>query len=315
MKNRRIIYFLRPYNFPSGGVAVIYQHVEILAKNGFNAYVALSEKPTIDFYNSKAPLIIHSGKFENQKGDIYVFPEGYLDYMNALRKTPAKKIMFCQNQYYMPFTRDSRAGFSEYPVDSVIVSSEAVKEFMQDVYGLSNTPIIPCSLDKSIYFPKNKKRQIAFMPRKLPTEAAFLEATFKRMHPKHADIPWISIEGKNREDAAEILRESEIFISLSHLESFGLPPLEAMACGCLVSGFHGDGGREYMNERNGWWVDAYDWRTCLRGVVTALQMIDENGEALRVIKSEMDLTVENYSIDHMKERLLSYWTKEVSTSF
>ena len=74
MKNRRIIFILEPFEFPAGGVAVIYDHVEILSQNGFQAFVALPKKPSVDFYNSKAPMIIDSN-IKYQEGDIYVIPE------------------------------------------------------------------------------------------------------------------------------------------------------------------------------------------------------------------------------------------------
>jgi len=42
---------------------------------------------------------------------------------------------------------------------------------------------------------------------------------------------------------ADILRSSRVFLSFSQREGFGLPPLEALACGCAVVGYHGFGGR------------------------------------------------------------------------
>ncbi|HEV8377690.1 MAG TPA: glycosyltransferase, partial [Tepidisphaeraceae bacterium] len=45
--------------------------------------------------------------------------------------------------------------------------------------------------------------------------------------------------------AAQILRESAIFMSFGHPEGFGLPPAEAMACATIVIGYDGRGGAEY----------------------------------------------------------------------
>ena len=312
-KNRRIIYVLEPFNFPSGGVAIIYDHVEILSNHGFQAFVALKTAPNIDFYNSKAPLMIHGGKINIQAGDIYVFPEGFIDYMKAFKNIPVRKIMFCQNQYYLPFSASPNLGFSEYSVDDLIISSKAIESFMQKVYGLSNIPLIPCSIDTRIFFPEEKKRQITFMPSKLPKAAKFIEATFKRIYKGYQDIPWVSISGMNREHAAKILRESAIFLSLSHRDSFGLPPLEAMASGCLVAGFHGDGGREYMNQNNGWWAEDGDWLTCVNGLACAIKCIDTNHEEMNNIKEEMKITVDSYSRSAMIEKLIQYWEDQVKT--
>ena len=312
IKNRRIIYLLEPFESVFGGAGVIYDHVDILSQNGFQAFVALPKKPSIDFYNSKAPLII-GNDITYQEGDIYVIPEGFFGHMQQLKYSPAKKIMFCQNQYYMPFQENPLLGFSEFPVDSIIVSSESISSFMKDVYGLVNLSLIPCSIDTSLYYCDVKKRQIAFMPKKLRDDARFIMHTFKRIHKNYADIPWVAIDNVDRNSAAEIMRSSELFLSLSHKDSFGLPPLEAMASGCLVAGYHGDGGREYMNKKNGWWAENGDWLACVNGLASALVLIDSGGIELNKIKEQMKITVERYSRAKMKEKLINYWTEEINT--
>ncbi|MBT8536180.1 glycosyltransferase [Polynucleobacter paneuropaeus] len=131
------------------------------------------------------------------------------------------------------------------------------------------------------------------------------------MYPQYAQIPWVKIHDLDREAAASILGESEISLSLSYQESFGLPPLEAMASGCLVAGYHGDGGREYMNEQNGWWADASDWRTCVEGLAQALKLLDEGGEELAKMHQAMADTVAKYSQEKMKAALLKFWAEEI----
>jgi hypothetical protein len=251
-----------------------------------------------------------------REGDIYVIPEGFSDYMQALKNAPVRKVMFCQNQYYLPFSSNPHLGPSEYFVDNIIVSSEAIRNFMKEVYGISDVPLIPCAIDTKLFFSSPKKlRQITFVPRKLKTDAIFIEAIFKRMYKEYSDIPWVPIEGMTRQNAAKIMRESEVFLSLSNRDSFGLPPLEAMASGCLVAGFHGDGGKEYISQDNGWWVESGDLISCAKGIASAFRLLDEGGEKLTRIKSEMSLTVNKYSPDRMKQELLKFWEEEIKTPF
>jgi hypothetical protein len=180
---RRVIFVLEPFSFPSGGVAVIYQHAEILAENGIPAYVALPRQPAEDFYGSRARLIIHHGKLPFRRGDIFVIPEGFPAYVKALMATPVKRLMFCQNQYYLPFTNDPGSGFAEFGVHGLIASSQTIGDFFRDVYGLTDIPLIPCAVDPAIYsVASRKRRQVAYMPRKLPAEAAFIQAVFRRRH-------------------------------------------------------------------------------------------------------------------------------------
>jgi len=94
MTGRRVIFVLEPFPFPSGGVAVIYRHAEILAMHGIPAFVALPQRPPVDFYGSRAPLIIHQGRLPVKAGDIFVIPEGFPTYVKALAAAPVKRLMF-----------------------------------------------------------------------------------------------------------------------------------------------------------------------------------------------------------------------------
>ena len=63
---------------------------------------------------------------------------------------------------------------------------------------------------------------------------------------------------------AACLRESLIFLSLGQHEGLPLPPAEAMACGAIVVGYDGFGGREYMRPEFGFLsLQGTDWS--LRG--------------------------------------------------
>jgi hypothetical protein len=311
--NNRIVYMLEPSPFPYGGYANIYRHVEILNAHGFTAFVGLRAKPETDFYGMNAPLLTHGGYLEVQPGDVFVIPECFPYLVKALVGTPAKRLMFCQNQYFLPFTSDPRAGIAEFGVHGVIASSQAVSDFFRDVYGVAELPLLPYAIDPARFTPdRNKKRQIAFMPRKLPQDASFIDSVFKRRYAHYADVPWLRIDGLTQREAARLMGESSCFLSLSHKESFGLPSLEAMACGCLVAGFHGDGGREYMTPENGWWAETGDYNACADGLAAALAVFDMGGPALEARRASMAATVERYNPARLESALLAFWRGQVA---
>lgn len=318
MNDRRIIFILEPFAVPFGGAATVYRHVEMLTKMGLPAYVALPQKPKFDFYQTTAPLLIHGGNLQAlqvRTGDILVIPEVFTDQATTLTSTPAKCLMFCQNQYFLQFTIDARAGIAEFGVHGIITSSIAVQSFFNDVYGISDLPLIPYAIDPKLFRIADKRRRIAFMPRKLPEDAKFIAAAFKRRHPRYADIPWAPIDGVSQAEAARGLGESAVFLSLSHKESFGLPPLEAMACGCLVAGYHGDGGREYMTPQNGWWAETADWKACVDGLAAALAVFDKGGSELHRRYEAASQTVERYSPSRLETALMAFWRHELTTPF
>jgi hypothetical protein len=57
------------------------------------------------------------------------------------------------------------------------------------------------------------------MPRKLPADASAIEASFKRAHGRFADVPWVAIDRVSQTEAARVLNESCVFLSLAACES------------------------------------------------------------------------------------------------
>jgi hypothetical protein len=324
--NDRIIYVMRPRSFPFGGAKGPYRHVEILHQKGFPAFMALPRKPKVDFYESKAPLLIFGSWFMNSRaairraarpGDIWVVPEAFMSYLRALANTPVKRIMICQSQWALTFPADPKAGIAEFGADDLLVTTENQMQFFRDVYGVSDIPYIQgYEVDTRIFRPAaQKKRQIAFMPRKLPVEARFLEATFKRRHARYADVPWISVDHLPQSEVARILGESAVFLGLSHWDSLGLPPLEAMASGCLCAGYYGDGGRTYMTKDNGWWANDKDWLACIDALASAIGHYDGTDGDPAPYYRAMAHTVEQYSPERLEKTLVDYWRRELETPF
>jgi Glycosyl transferases group 1 len=326
MNDRRIIYAIRPKSFPSGGTKAIFRHVEILHAHGFPAYVAIHRKPRVDFYGSNAPLLIFGSVFLRSRasirravkpGDIWVIPEVYGTYMKALIGTPAKRIMLCQSQFTLPFSPNPRVGIAEFDAHSLLVTTESQMQFFRDVYGENDLPFFQgYAIDHAVFRPGSlRKRQIAYMPRKLPADAKFIQATFKRRHTGYADVPWVSIHGLAEKDVARIMGESVVFLALSHKDALGLPPLEAMACGCFCAGYHGDGGRTYMNAENGWWANDGDWLACVDGLAAALALYDGQAGDPTTVRRAMANTVERFSPQRLETAVLEFWRRELATPF
>jgi hypothetical protein len=58
----------------------------------------------------------------------------------------------------------------------------------------------------------------------------------------------LPLDNLSESAVAASLGDSRVFLSFGYPEGFGLPPAEAMACGCLTVGFHGGGGREFITD-------------------------------------------------------------------
>lgn len=131
------------------------------------------------------------------------------------------------------------------------------------------------ALNHQLFYPDttcekgNKELKICLVARKHPMKglATFLdvyhslpEAVLKRVGRviliSHDDLSSMNTEGmeivkpSSDEEIASVYRSSDIFISTSWWEGFGLPPLEAMACGCAVITSDAGGVNEYAHDED-----------------------------------------------------------------
>src|SRR5699024_11667184 len=58
------------------------------------------------------------------------------------------------------------------------------------------------------------------------------------------------IQNLPQEQLSTMMGQHKYYLTLTPMEGFGLPPLEAMSSGCAVFGFNGYGGRDYFTENN-----------------------------------------------------------------
>lgn len=279
MCKEKPIYFICPdKRGPVGGVKQIYRQVEILRKNGINAFVVhrkigfkvkwFENDVAIKYF----PAIFHKidkqrktklyyklkyffkGLFMNNNmpelNSILVFPETLVTHIppNLFEQD---KVIFNQNCYYT--FNEYKEGKNNYGVYQdkktllTIVVSQDSKEYLEYKFEDLSVVRISLGINEKFCYDEEKKKQIAFMPRKLPTDLLQLKLLLKDRK-VFQDWNWVAIDNKTECEVAEILKESAIYLSTNHIEGFGLPPAEAMACGCYVIGYTGNGGKEYFKK-------------------------------------------------------------------
>lgn len=249
------IYFLAPdQDTPIGGVRKLYRQVDILNRSGYSASI-LHEKPGFRctwFANatriSYVPEVLGAGG--SREDDVLVLPE--IHGPGAAGLAPGvSKVIFNQNCFYtfMGFSLDSRDRRSPYlhpEVRAVMVVSEDSREYLEHAFPGLRVARIRNGIDTRLFAPGGpRRRQIAFMLTKNPDDALQVVNILKF---RGALDGWelAPIQGRSEAEVARVLRESSVFLSFGTREGFGLPPAEAMACGCVVVGYHGMGGREFF---------------------------------------------------------------------
>ncbi len=121
--------------------------------------------------------------------------------------------------------------------------------------------------------------------------------------PVHHIPRWIKvIVRSSNESLREIYNSAKVFLHTSHSEGWGLPVMEAMACGCAVAAYASEGVREFVQDRQ-------NALLCHVGDNDALTQLAQNlltDEELRnSLTSEGLETVKNYSWDKIVENFVA----------
>lgn len=273
-------------------------------KSKFNYYKIKS----IKFFGS----IFNSNKID--KDGILVFPEIYGPNLSLIEKD-IKKVIFNQNCYYTFDYYNIQNEIVENPYTNkntiaTIVASEDAKKYLSFAFPNIDLYRLHLGIDSSkFYYSDKKKKQIAFMPRKLGEDVNQVISILKIRNNLN-NWKFVPIEDKNEDQVAGILRESSIFLSFNYKEGFGLPPAEAMACGCIVVGYQGRGGIEYFNPDFSFPVMDRDIISFAEKIESLIYEFDNKTE-LMISKGKLasNFVLNKYSFENEEADIIKIWNE------
>lgn len=244
------------------------------------------------------------------KEDVIVFPEVY---GKAIDKFFLKnqKVIYNQNCYYTFWGCDFVETTSPYlseNIKAVVVASVDAINYVN--YGFPNVPLyrVKYGIDKRIFeFSENKKKQIAFMPRKLNEDVV---QVINLLNFRNKLNGWTCkiIDGMNEKEVAKVLKESAFFLSFNHKEGFGMPPAEAMACGCIVVGYPGKGGKEFFKDDFCYPIedrDVVSFAKTLEKVI--LEYEKDNQVFIEKAKRASEFILSEYSLKMEEKTIVDCW--------
>jgi glycosyltransferase involved in cell wall biosynthesis len=322
-----MIYYLCPdTDEPFSGIKKVYSHVDILNRCGMPARVLHGKRRFRCGWFCNTTLTTALKDAHITRHDFLAVPEFYnLVYLNPARNdgaakvfgkvfgTPAKKVIFNHGTYLSftgsSFEREGPANLHTDPrVTAAITVSEDGQEFLSHAFPALRTFRVCSSVNSDLFVPRQEKKdQICFLSRKNRDHAVAVISILKLrgMLDGYALAP---IEGRSEWETAEVMKESSIFLSFGFPQGFPLSPAEAMACGCIVIGYHGMGGREYFLPDFCFPVETgniLEFARTVEGVITSLKF---NPEPLKRMALRGSAHVrEVYSPFREQEDVLRCW--------
>ena len=235
------------------------EHVRLLRAAGHDASLWVPGPDPLDWLDAPVPTLV-GPTLELGADDVLVVPE--VPVVPGLDPAPgARTVIFNQNHFYT-FTAtppngpssDGRAFPDWSSAPTVWTVSHESRDVLTAVFPGTAVTVIPNPVAVDRFRPAPQPRSsVAWFSRKRAHESAVLERLLRAdprlagtaLHPL-ADEPWSEV--------AEVFGAATVFVALGHTEGFGLPMAEALAAGCLVTGYDGGGGRELFDAPGAWAV-------------------------------------------------------------
>jgi glycosyltransferase involved in cell wall biosynthesis len=309
------VYYLCPeLKTPVGGVRVIYRHVEILNKHNISAYVVHKTRGfRVDWFKNDTPIVYWrnnlwdklSAKLKRRSdpdavielpitggsrssinaADVLAVPEMYGPDLVAAYGRGIKKVILNQNCYLTfngySLQRDRLiTPYNHKDVLATLINSFDGVDYLH--YAFPDLPLhrFRLSIDPQLFsFQANKKKQICFS--RIKNEADAMQVInilkFRGVLKDYEIVPFIN---KPQNEVAQIYKDSLLLLSFGYPEGFGLPPAEAMACGCVAIGFHGGGGKEFFKPEFSYPIKQGDIIGFARTVEEVIKAYESNPAAI-----------------------------------
>ena len=246
-------------NAPIGGVNQIYRQCALLNALGGRAFVVhQAEEFSVSWFDHTTPTLgmasLQAAGLKPEH-DILVFPETWTAASTTFAPGIARAF-FNQNAYYSfgvrDFNPDFAQGYDQSELFFHLFVSHDNEALIAHCFNLdpAATGVFRNGIDCGLFAPSPERHsmerpQVCYMTRKNPDHVAKVIHICEQRGLLER-FPFVALQNMPEAEVAEQMARSLLFLSFEYPAGSPLPPAEAMASGCVVIGYHGQGGAEYF---------------------------------------------------------------------
>lgn len=296
----------------------MYRHVDILNRNGYQAYVVHTKKGfRLTWFENDTKVIDWQMfvRLYHKSIDYIVLPENLGSRISAF---PGKKVIFNQNIYYgfnvLRFNKINKCPYLDKDVKFVMAVSAHNKRYLKFIFPNIRVRRIYNGIDSRKFVYKTirqKERIITVLTTKAPMDTSFLyQAILARARQglnNLKDYRWLFIDSVSEKEMARIFGKTLIFLFLSLYESCPLMPLEAMLSGALVVAYKGGPYSEYLNNSNSFLIDVSNKLGLIKTIEDIVEKFKSRREELTAISQKAYESARNYSLEREEKSVIDFW--------
>ncbi|WP_283139121.1 glycosyltransferase family 4 protein [Rhizohabitans arisaemae] len=306
------VYYLCPdYPVPSGGIRMIYRHVDLLNEAGVDAAVLHHRTGFSCRWFDHSTRVVGAPSVTLSESDVLVVPEIYGPSLGLLPQAP-RMVVFNQNAYLTFDGLDEGAAppYRGLPnLEAVLTVSEDSAKYLRFAFPELPVTVVVNGIDTEVFHPSGQPppKRIAYMPRKRPDDAAQVLGLL-RAHGSLEGWELVPIAGSSESETARILRSSPIFFAFGKQEGFGLPPAEAMVSGCCVVGFTGFAGKEFFLAEFSVAVEDGDVLAFATAAASVLEQYEKEPDSIRKAgRDAAEHIRRTYPVSRQRAELLNFY--------
>jgi hypothetical protein len=243
----RILYFCPDYPQPSGGTRCLYRHVAQLTRKGFDAHIVHAKRGfKLTWHGYDVSVLWLEDEFRISREDVMVISEGMTQIARQTKAVGCRRVMLPLSWAYIYPCLPPNEDWNSYGISQVLTPSPAIQRFVQWSMGLEAT-VVEEFVDTAryAYSARSKQDQIAYIARK-SKHGDTLAMICQRKRGCFDPYRWVRLRDLPEQQYAAELVASRIFVATASQEGSNISALEAMSAGCIVVGFAGVGGHDYM---------------------------------------------------------------------
>jgi len=244
-------------------------------------------------YNGLEYQIIDGTNLQIAPEDILIIPEIFGFVMEQVKNLPCGKIVLCQAYDHILETLSPGATWQQYGFYKCITTSEIQKEEISKIMRNVSFDIIRPTISDCFVKQNYPPKPIILVHAREQREGLNLIKSFYLKYPQFRFFTFRDLRGLSEEEFAAAMNDAFLGVWLDVTSSFGTFPIECMASGIPVIGKVPNLKPEWMNEKNGVWVE------------NTLQIVDVIADfaqtwledsVLSTLYSEGEITANNYRI-------------------